>query len=356
MYEGITFEFIMDSLLGTVRTVEPNLDTREGSIIYTALAPPALELANMFAELDEIIRDAYADTAVREALILRARERGLTPYPAKKAIRKAVFNKDVEIGTRFSLGDYNYAVISKIDAEEHTYKLECETAGAVGNRDSGTLLPIDFVEGLTVATLSDVLIPGEDEEDTEMFRRRYFQSFNSQAFGGNIADYKEKVDALQGVGGVKVYPTKNGAGTVGLTIISSDYGVPSTELIQEVQTVIDPVETTGEGKGLAPIGHKVTVSGVIEKVINIATTITYASGWNYEEAKTHLESAVDVYFKELSKSWANSETIVVRIAQIETRLLNLDGVLDIANTTLNGEAVNIQLAADEIPKKGTVNG
>lgn len=356
MYEAITFEFIMDSLLGTVRTIEPNLDTREGSVIYTALAPPALELANMFAELDEIIRDSYADTAVREALILRARERGLAPYPAKKAIRKAAFNRDVEIGTRFSLGDYNYVVVSKIDAEEHIYKLECETEGTAGNRDTGTLLPIDFVEGLTVAMLSDVLIPGEDEEDTELFRGRYFRSFNSQSFGGNIADYKEKVDALQGVGGVKVYPVKNGAGTVGLTTINSDYGVPSAELIQQVQTAIDPVEMTGEGKGLAPIGHKVTVSGVTEKIINIATTITYASGWNYEEAKTHLESAIDAYFLELSKSWADSKTIVVRIAQIETRLLNLDAVLDIRDTTLNGETVNIQLSADEIPKRGTVNG
>lgn len=356
MYENITFDLIMDSLLGTVRTIEPNLDTREGSVIRTALAPAALELANMFAELDETIRDAYADTAVREALVLRARERGLSPYPAKKAIRKGVFSRDIEIGARFSLGDHNYVVTSKIDAEDHAYKLECETAGVAGNIDTGTLLPIDYIENLSSAALSDVLIPGENEEDTEAFRNRYFRSFNSQSFGGNIADYKEKVDALQGVGGVKVYPAKNGAGTVGLTIISSDYGLLSSELIQQVQTAIDPVEMTGEGKGLAPIGHKVTVSGVTEKVISIATTITYASGWSFEEAKTHIENAVDAYFKELSKSWADSETIVVRIAQIETRLLNLDAVLDIAGTTLNGEAVNIQLTADEIPKRGEVNG
>ena len=43
------------------------------------------------------------------------------------------------------------------------------------------------------------LMPGEEEEDTESLRSRYFAGFDSQAFGGNRADYKEKVKALDGV-------------------------------------------------------------------------------------------------------------------------------------------------------------
>ena len=55
-----------------------------------------------------------------------------------------------------------------------------------------------------------VLVPGEDEEDTELFRQRYLNSLNAQAFGGNQIDYIEKVNAIPGVGGVKVYRAWNG--------------------------------------------------------------------------------------------------------------------------------------------------
>lgn len=44
------------------------------------------------------------------------------------------------------------------------------------------------------------MIPGEDEEDTEVFRQRYMDSLNAQAFGGNRADYLEKVNAIPGRG------------------------------------------------------------------------------------------------------------------------------------------------------------
>lgn len=46
--------------------------------------------------------------------------------------------------------------------------------------------------------------------------------------------------------------------------------------------------------------------------------------------------------------------IVVRIAQVETRILVLDCVLDIADTTLDGQAQNCQLGADEIPICGEI--
>ena len=53
-------------------------------------------------------------------------------------------------------------------------------------------------------------------------------------------------------------PVWNGGGTVKLTIIASDYTVPTTTLIEKVQKEIDSV---------APIGHIVTVDGTTQKEI-----------------------------------------------------------------------------------------
>ncbi len=84
----------------------------------------------------------------------------------------------------------NYEVIEKIS--NGVFKLKCETAGIVGNQHFGTLIPIDYIDGLTSAELVEILIPGEDEEDTEDLRTRYFNTFNTKPYGGNKQDYIQK--------------------------------------------------------------------------------------------------------------------------------------------------------------------
>ena len=259
MFEAITFEVILQRMLDRIPN---NIDKREGSIIYDALAPAAVELQNMYIDLDVILQETFADTSSRTYLIKRASERGLSPYPATYAVLKGVFNINVPIGSRFSLDEYNYTVTEKI--EDNVFKLQCETIGVEGNRHFGTLIPIEYIRGLESAELTELLIPGEDEEDTEEFRQRYFDSLDPQSFGGNIADYKQKVKSIQGVGGVKVYPVWNGGGTVKLVVLDSEYKKPTTELIDLVQTTIDPIQNQGTGLGLAPVGHVVTVTGVEE--------------------------------------------------------------------------------------------
>jgi len=351
MYESVTFELVLQRMLDRV----PNtVDKREGSIIYNALAPAAVELQNMYIELDTILNESFADTQSRTYLIKRAAERGLTPNPATKAILKGVFNIDVPIGSRFSLEDLNYVVTEKIDAGQ--FKLECETAGSIGNGYLGALIPISYIAGLTSAELTEILIPGEDEEDTEALRQRYFDSLDAQAFGGNVADYKQKTKALPGVGGVKVYPVWDGGGTVKLVIVDSTFGVPSGTLITYVQTAVDPVVNTGEGIGFAPIGHVVTVEGATATTVNISTTITYQEGWSWLEIEPYVNEAIDNYFIELAENWESESAIIVRISQIETRLLNLAGILDIADTTLNSAASNLTLDADSVPVRGVISG
>lgn len=350
MYEDVTYEVILQRMLDVV----PNtVDKREGSIIYNALAPAAVELQNMYVELDVILDESFADTQSRTYLIKRAAERGIIPDPSTKAIVKGVFNIDVSIGSRFSLDDLNYVVTEQITSGE--FKLECETAGEDGNR-VGTIIPIDYIAGLTGSEITEILIPGEDEEETEVLRQRYFDSLESQSYGGNVADYKEKTMTQAGVGGVKIYPVWNGGGTVKLVIMDSTFGVPSGTLIDEVQTAADPVVNAGEGQGFAPIGHVVTVEGVTSTIVNISTTITYEDGWSWVDVESYVNAALDSYFEELASTWDDESNLIVRISQIETRLLNLTGILDIADTTINGVASNLSLGANSIPVRGVISG
>jgi uncharacterized phage protein gp47/JayE len=117
---------------------------------------------------------------------------------------------------------------------------------------------------------------------------------------------------------------------------------------------VDPIQNQGKGLGIAPIGHTVTVLGCGETSVDITTNITFEAGWDWDAVKPYVESTIDEYFKELSAEWADSENIIVRISQIETRLLSLSGILDIANTTLNDSTQNLVIDADYIPIRGAI--
>ncbi|WP_445477976.1 baseplate J/gp47 family protein [Lysinibacillus irui] len=354
-----TYEDLMAQKLAGI---DNSLDKREGtSMLFNATAANSVETIQMLMTVKNFIDMVFADTAPREYLIRRAAERGLKPHEATYAKRKGIFNIDVPIGSRYSLDDLDYEVIERIS--QGVFILQCETAGNIGNLYSGQLIPIDYINGLQTAELTDVLVPGDDEEDTESFRDRYFNSFESTAFGGNRADYKEKVGSLPGVGGIRVYRAWNGGGTVMLVIINSQYEKPTQTLIDDVQTAVDPLEHQGEGFGTAPIDHVVTVIGVNETTINVELNITYQAGWTWDNIENQVQKVIDDYFKELAEEWSKANSfeednagVVVRVSQIEFRLLGVTGVLDIADTKLNGMQSNIALDPESIPKRGVISG
>ena len=117
-------------------------------------------------------------------------------------------------------------------------------------------------------------------------------SLQAQAYGGNKADYKTKVELLQGVGTVKVFPVWNGGGTVKIVFVNSDWGIPSSDLVNSVQTAVDPVQNQGVGDGIAPIGHVVTVEGVTGTTINVSFTLTFSGSATWSTVETSVKKAI----------------------------------------------------------------
>ena len=361
MWEDQTETTILNRMLASVPA---DIDKREGSIIYDASMPAAIEFMLLYASLDYFLKNTFGDTAEREYLIQIAKERGLSPYDATYAVGKGTFTPadlDIPIGSRFSYDDVNYIVTEKTAAGE--YRLQCETAGVVGNKPAGTIVPIDYITGLKTAALTEIIVPGEDEEETETFRGRYLASFDNQAYGGNIADYREKVNAIDGVGGVKVYPVWDGGGTVKIVFMTSEFKPPTSEFVSDVQSLIDPVQNQGLGVGIAPIGHTVTVVGATNSEIAIGLNVTFDTG-TFTDHQTAIENVIDTYFTELNANWESTQRvsadvfendgITVRTSQIESRILELDGVSDISHTTLNGVEENLKLGVDELAVRGDV--
>ena len=347
--------------------VPNSLDKREGSLIQTAIGAGAYALEEFYLELDQVQRGAYLQTAVGEDLDKLAVLANVKRYPASAAVRLGVFNVDVPLGARFSTIDGADSV--NFTASERTgpgqYQMTCETPGAIGSRYTGPILPITYIQGLADAQLTDILVAGDDTEGDESLRQRAISALNERPFGGNVADYKRVVLAMDGVGGVQVYPTWDGGGTVKLSLMGSDWMPASQRLVDTVQLAVDPPPNQGLGYGTAPIGAKVTVTAPETVTVDVAATLQLAAGYTPAQVLPLVEKAVGDYLLSVRREWAEPDTsglthysCWVYLARVTAAILLVPGVVNATGVSLNGNTADLQLIetgqAQQIPVLGAV--
>ena len=72
--------------------------------------------------------------------------------------------------------------------------------------------------------------------------------------------------------------------------------------------------------------------------------------------QSHITKAVDEYLHQLNLAWDKNDSLVVRISNVESRILAIEGVKDISDTKLNGGASNVILDKNAIAVRGKING
>lgn len=416
------YEALMRETLDLVSDI---YDKRDGSMIYNAVAALMFEMAMLYeGALPFVFNETFIDTASRDGLIKRASDRSLEPLPATKAVHYAIFSTngaDVPKDTRFSCEDLNYVVIPYPDTGELTKDVDfgedgvlraqlvqCETAGTISNNYTGTMVPIEFVEGLQKAELRHCHTPAKDEEDTEHFRARLKEEMRTIAFGGNIADYMRKVLALEGVGQCKVKREWNGnlspsdlqsndtamlaaadaailemdisttakaaaktfldklltaaknkkltvGGAVRIVVagVDAEHLTIDSELQAKLQNEIDPVGHAGEGYGIAPIGHVVSVVSATATPITVALQLQYKT--SNHEVQVAVEEVIEEYFASLYARWSDDDGLVIAPSILAARLLDDDrlaALIKSVDVVQIGNAIawaNVPLSWDELP-------
>lgn len=412
MFEEFTYEAVLDNMLSKVND---SVDKREGSIIYDALAPAAMEMSNLYSMLDIVLEESFADTASYYYLVKRAAERGIYPYEGTKAIAKLVVEPidcKISSGDRFSINDVIYTVTSDpIDESRGKYRMACEETGSIGNQKSGLATPVEEIEGLENAWLMEILEPGEDEEDTEDFRDRYYMAVSDKAFGGNVAEYIQTVCAIPGVGGCRVqhsttvtyegsditsddlYVDNDVSGLIGriisgkisaenlstteeiykklqkwarkyivamlnesisigghvsIVVVDSNYRPASAELINKIKSILDP--NPGQGEGLAPIGHNCLVDSARYTNVKIKVHGTYDSAYIASDIQQEISKLTREYFTELIKDWIN--VVPCEADPIIIRPGKLESILmDVKGMT---DITKIELSTDDEWKQESV--
>lgn len=256
---------------------------------------------------------------------------------------------DIQIGDLFStesgvefevVEDGTYSV-------GDTFNVQAVAGGESGNVAANTItfMPVT-ISGLGSVTNDAAATGGYDQETDDEYRNRYYESLLNPSNGSNAAAYLAWATEISGVGRAKVFPLANGAGTVEVCITSSSMLAPNASLVEAVQAHIDPHEN-GDGSGAAPMGAVCTVTGATEKTINVAASLTLEEG--VSDVTAAVTAALTAYFRSVA-----FVSLYVSYAQVGNAILDVDGVADYANLTINSGSTSITLTAREVPKLGTV--
>lgn len=356
-----SFEKIMDRCLGN--KILENVDKRPGSIIYDALAPICLELAEAYVKMDIMEEQTFLTTATGINLDKRAFDYGLSRTPATNALRIAEFKKykmdsdgnfvhddkgnkilidmDITEGARFTLPEDSSITFEYIGKTDGYNILKCEQTGTKGNEHVGTILPLIPIKNLIEAKITSTYKPAEDEETDEELRRRVVDSINYSSFGGNIEDYIEKVNAIDGVGNTKVFPAWQYNGSVLLSIVDPIFNPITDEFAKNLKEQIDPDEDTGQGVGIAPIGHYVTITTPAKKYVNVSMSVELMNTVTLETIKEDIERKISEYFETVRKSFGQNVNLTIYRARIIEKVLELKEVLNVKDVALNGNFTDV---------------
>lgn len=358
--------------------VPKEIDTREGSMVQTAIGPVAWYLEGLYLLLEKMQGNSYADTATGDALDLIVQERGIARRQATRAVRQGVFDAPVVSGSRFKTINGADSVIF-ISGEpvggspgRYVYRMECQEPGVCGNAYVGNLTPITAVPGLTSAALGDIILPGAEEERDGALRSRYFETFRVAAFGGNIQAYRNAILALPGVGAVQVYPAWRGGGTVLCSILDEGFKPAPEALVKAVQDAVCPAgdgreAPSADGYGMAPIGAAVTVTTAVALTLDVACSVEFAPGvqGGEEVYLKEIKGKINGYLDVVTRAWGDalkghaiSYSVTVYVSRIIYAILTVEAIDNVTNVRINGSADDLHLVEtaemQQVPVLGEV--
>lgn len=369
-FQNKDYDYFLRKMLDAV---PDNIDKREGSIIYDALAPAALVMGQQSLDMANVIKETYIKTASGEFLDYRAIEHGTSRYPATQTEAKAKVLNDkkeplnnVQIGDKFaSIGDSPiFYAVTKVN-DDLTVELTAEVKGSSANSYIGQILPVTPNDLLSWAEITEITAPARDVESDDHLRARLLSSQSWIAYGGNVADYLDMTSKIDEVGGAQIYPTWNGGGTVKVVILNNDLMPASASLVQKVKNTLDPEDKQAAGYGLAPIDHNVTVTAPEKLIVNIDISVKLDDTKVARYVKDSIIKAIEDYFQSLRKDWPDInqrlgrgyEQTIYR-SKILSQVMLTEGVVNAKLPSLNGKDADIDLvfnnAKSQLPVVGTV--
>jgi len=196
-------------------------------------------------------------------------------------------------------------------------QVECTQTGEIGNVPDGAINLVAQA-GFDFVTDSALLQTGTEKEDDEPYRARILARKRNPERGGTSSDYKIWAESVNGVVSATVFPRNRGNGTVDIMISGPD-GIPSQDLVDDVQAYIDtkiPADIADGGVlVISPTGVAVDVT---------LTDCVWREGYTVDTGRPIVEAAL--------KEYINGQANLDRIIRVVNLITAASGAYDLIDT------------------------
>lgn len=213
--------------------------------------------------------------------------------------------------------------------------------GSAGNLAANTQLLIgSSVPSIDGVTLGTSISNGIDAEIDDVLRARCLEVIQNPQGGGTPADYQTWALAVSGVSNATVLPLNRGPGTVDIVITASG-GLPSADLISQVQTAINAKK---------PINTDVLVTGPTGLTITITANVSVLSGYTVAGVTGAVQQAITNYINSVAVGGT------VYNSRMVSAVLAVAGIADCSiSMSVNGAgSTNVVLTSQQQATAGTI--
>ncbi|MBD8500748.1 baseplate J/gp47 family protein [Paenibacillus arenosi] len=348
MYEQQTWRKLLDEMLEGLQTSQ--VAKREGTFVYDVLSPAALQLEQVYEQLEDVLRLGFAETTNGPYLDMRADEHGLqrkAPEAAQGSVRfsgraGSVITKGAIVATASGTLFQTTQEVVFADSQPVRVDITAVELGGSGNVPAGLInTVITELAGVQSVTNDSSTYGGYDGETDSELLARLLAKVRNPATSGNVDHYMQWAMDIAGIGDAKVFPVWNGPGTVKVVLLSTEQRAPAQGLIDEVKQHIEKMR---------PIGAEVTIVAAKEVPVHIEVDVSLTQeGTDLALVRAEIERSATDYLGKLA-----FRDPVVRIARIANAVLDSSSVLDYTSLRLNGGTQNLVLEADQVAVLGTV--
>lgn len=313
---------IRAELLRDLQNLQPDADVAVDSDNYVRATVLASAIEGLYQHQQWIVRQIFPDTSDTEQLDRHAQLQSITRKAAAAATGSVTFTgtpgsaiaAGVEAKTVDGLAFVTTASGSVGGGGTVSLAAQAVLPGTAGNVATGTALTLTSPPaGVASAAIVVSMTGGADtESDTDLLARLLDVLRNPPA-GGNVGDYRRWALEVAGVESAFVYPWRRGTGTVDVVVVAAGTGLPSAQLLADVQAYIDD---------LRPVGCKdFLVLSPTELVVPVTVQVSLA-GATLVGVTALIEDALAEYFNGLNPGEAAVKS------RIEALVSDLAGVAD----------------------------
>lgn len=273
-------------------------NTSTGSFARDIITSVAIEMVKEEDDYSEQLDKRLIDTATGIDLDISCADKALDRLQATKStgqvkitgVNGSVIKKGYIVINSSTATEYEVIEEKTIENISTTVKIQCLTAGTVGNCEVGQINKFaEEYAGLSKVENLENITDGTDIETDDNFRKRALDYIRKPRMSWNQYVFEDKAKEVQGVEHSHCIPRWNGAGTVKVVITEQGKEEISFELKEKVKNYID-LEVISD--------IDLTVEGVEINKVDVVIKGTISSDFNEEAAKTTLTNKLNDFFFE----------------------------------------------------------